>query len=67
MQCQTASDRGIAISAFGDSTIPMFISKNKTFDEVSLAAQQLSEEHPHCIKISSLKCYLLTGYEMCSF
>jgi hypothetical protein len=32
-----------AVSAFGDTTIPMFISKNKTFDKVSLAAQQLFE------------------------
>jgi hypothetical protein len=28
-----------AISAFGDSMIPMFILKNKTFDKASLAAQ----------------------------
>jgi hypothetical protein len=28
-----------AISAFGDSTIPMLISKNKTVDKVSLTVQ----------------------------
>jgi hypothetical protein len=39
-----------AISAFSDSTIPMFISKNKTFDEVSLAAQQLFEGHDCTIR-----------------
>jgi hypothetical protein len=34
-----------AISAFGDSTIPMFMSKSRTFDKVSLATQQLFEGH----------------------
>jgi hypothetical protein len=32
-----------AISAFGGFTIPVFISKNKTFKKVSLPAQQLFE------------------------
>jgi hypothetical protein len=36
-----------AISALGDSTIPMPISTNKTFDKVSLAAQQLFEGHDY--------------------
>jgi hypothetical protein len=57
------------ISASGDFTIPMFISKNKTFDKVSLAAQQLFERHDCTIrtaeKLSLLKCFLLTGYKMC--
>jgi hypothetical protein len=39
-----------ATSAFGDSTIPMFISKNKTFDKVSLPAQQLFEGHNYTIR-----------------
>jgi hypothetical protein len=39
-----------AISAFGDSTIPIFISKNKIFDKVSLAAQQLFEGYEYTIR-----------------
>jgi hypothetical protein len=39
-----------AISAFGDSMMLMFISTNKIFDKVSLAAQQLFEGYDHNIR-----------------
>jgi hypothetical protein len=32
-------------SGFGDSSFPMFISKNKTFDKTLLEAQKLFERH----------------------
>jgi hypothetical protein len=38
-----------AISAFGDSRISTFISTNKAFEKVSLAAQQLFEGHNYTI------------------
>jgi hypothetical protein len=41
-----------AISAFGDSTYPYFISKNKTFENTALAAQQLFEGHGYTIRTS---------------
>jgi hypothetical protein len=34
-----------AMSAFGDSTCPLFISKLKTFEKALLAAQKLYEGH----------------------
>jgi hypothetical protein len=40
----------IVISALGDSTCPMFITKNKTFDETSLATQKLFEEHDYTVR-----------------
>jgi hypothetical protein len=59
----------MAISAFGDSTTPTFISKNKTFDKVSLAAQQLFEGHDYTIgtaeKTFIIEVFLLPGYKMC--
>jgi hypothetical protein len=42
-----------AISAFGDSTYPYFISKNKTFEKTALEAQQLFESHDYTIRTSS--------------
>jgi hypothetical protein len=39
-----------AISVYGDSTVPLFISKNKTFDKVFLAAQQLFEGHSYAMR-----------------
>jgi hypothetical protein len=39
-----------AISAFGDSTFSMFITKNKTFDKTSLAAQKLFERHDYTVR-----------------
>jgi hypothetical protein len=39
-----------AISAFGDSTFSMFITKNKTFDKTSLAAQKLFEGHDYTVR-----------------
>jgi hypothetical protein len=41
-----------AISAFGDSTYPDSISKNKTFDKTALEAQQLFEGHDYTIRTS---------------
>jgi hypothetical protein len=41
-----------AISAFGDSMDPYFISKNKMFEETALEAQQLFEGHDCTIKTS---------------
>jgi hypothetical protein len=42
--------------------------ENKTFDKGSVAAQQLFEGHDYTIrtteKLSSLRCFLLTGYKM---
>jgi hypothetical protein len=39
-----------AISAFGDSTCPLFISKSKTFDKALLTAQKLYESHDYTIQ-----------------
>jgi hypothetical protein len=39
-----------AISAFGDSTCPFFISKLKTFEKALLAAQKLYEGHDYAIR-----------------
>jgi hypothetical protein len=39
-----------AISAFGDSTYPYFISKNKTFEKTALESQQLFEGHDYTIR-----------------
>jgi hypothetical protein len=41
-----------AISAFGDSTYPYFISKNKTFEKTGLEAQQLFEGRGYTIRTS---------------
>jgi hypothetical protein len=41
------------ISAFGDSTCPLFISKLKTFEKAPLAAQKLSEGHDYAIQSAS--------------
>jgi hypothetical protein len=41
-----------AISAFGDSTYPYSISKNKTFEKTALEAQQLFKGHDYTIKTS---------------
>jgi hypothetical protein len=41
-----------AISAFGDSTYPHFISKNKRFENTALKAQQRFESHNYTIKLS---------------
>jgi hypothetical protein len=41
-----------ALSAFGDSTYPYFISKNKTFEKTALEGQQLSESHDYTIRTS---------------
>jgi hypothetical protein len=61
----------ITMPAFGDSTIPMLISKNKSVNKVSLAAQQLFEGHDCTIrtaeKLSSQKYSILTGYKLCFF
>jgi hypothetical protein len=42
-----------AISAFGDSLPPMFITKNKTFEEAKLAAEQLYHPHDYVIREAS--------------
>jgi hypothetical protein len=42
-----------AISAFGDSTPPMFISKNKTFLSEALAEQQFYHDHDYVIRYSA--------------
>jgi transposase len=39
-----------AISAFGDSTYPMFISRNKTFEKTAVAAQKLYEGRDYTIR-----------------
>jgi hypothetical protein len=39
-----------AISAFGDSSSPLFISKRKTFEKTFLAAQELYAGHCHVIR-----------------
>jgi hypothetical protein len=39
-----------AISAFGDSIPPVFITNNKTFDETALADQQLYHEHNYVMR-----------------
>jgi hypothetical protein len=39
-----------AISAFGDSIPPMFITNNKTFDETALADQQLYRGHDYVMR-----------------
>jgi hypothetical protein len=39
-----------AISAFGDSTRPLFISKLKTFEKALLAAQKVDEGHDYAIR-----------------
>jgi hypothetical protein len=41
-----------AIWAFGDSAHPYFISKNKTFEQAALEAQQLFESHDYTIRMS---------------
>jgi hypothetical protein len=41
-----------ANSAFGDSTVPRFISKNKTVEKASLAVQKLFEWHDYTIRIA---------------
>jgi hypothetical protein len=55
-----------AISAVGDSTIPTFVSTNKTFNKVSRQLSNYLKDKtiPSALqkKLSSLKCYLLTGY-----
>jgi hypothetical protein len=38
------------ISAFGDSTCPLFISKLKTFEKALLAAQKFYEGHDYTIQ-----------------
>jgi hypothetical protein len=43
----------VAISAFGDSTPPMFISKNKTFLNEAFAEQQLYHDHDYVIRNSA--------------
>jgi hypothetical protein len=40
------------VSAFGDSTCPVFISKLKTFERALLAAQKLYEGHDYAIRSS---------------
>jgi hypothetical protein len=40
----------MAISAFGDSTCPLFVSKLKTFEKALLAAQKLYEGHDCAIR-----------------
>jgi hypothetical protein len=40
----------MAISEFGDSTCPLFISKLKTFEKAFLAAQKLYEGHCYAIR-----------------
>jgi hypothetical protein len=54
-----------AISAFGDSTCPLFISKLKNFGRALLAGQKLYEGHDHAIrqlgKCLSQKFFSLTG------
>jgi hypothetical protein len=56
-----------AITAFGDSTPPMFISKNKTFLSEALEEQQLCHDHDYVIrssaKLLSLKFYFLTSFK----
>jgi hypothetical protein len=39
-----------AISAFGDSIPPMFITNDKTFDETALADQQLYHGHDYVMR-----------------
>jgi hypothetical protein len=46
-----------AISVFGYSTYPCFISKNKTFEKTALEAQQLFEGHDYTIR-TSLKTFI---------
>jgi hypothetical protein len=41
-----------AFSAFGFSTYPYFISKNKTFEKTALEAQQLFGSHDYIIRTS---------------
>jgi hypothetical protein len=41
-----------AISAFGDSRYPYFISKNNKFEKTALKAQQLFEVHDYTIRTS---------------
>jgi hypothetical protein len=41
------------ISAFGDSTCPLFISKLKTFEKALLAEQKLYEGHDYAIRSAS--------------
>jgi hypothetical protein len=54
-----------AISAYGDSTDPDFISTNKPFEKTALEAQHLFEGHVIPLEwsreLSSLKHCLLTG------
>jgi hypothetical protein len=42
----------IAISAFSDSILPLFLPKNKTFEKNPFAEQHIDEEHDYIIKIS---------------
>jgi hypothetical protein len=42
----------MAISAFGDSTYPYFISKSKAFEKTTLEAQQLFEGHDSTTRMS---------------
>jgi hypothetical protein len=42
-----------AISAFGDSTPPLFITKNKTFQKETLEAQQLYHGHDYVVRNSA--------------
>jgi hypothetical protein len=42
-----------AISAFGHSTRPMFISKNKTFPSEALAEQQFNHDHGYVVRNSA--------------
>jgi hypothetical protein len=45
-----------AISAFGDSIPPLFISKNKTFEKTALVARQLFEGHDYTMRTAPKTC-----------